>query len=118
MKEQKPLKHTNKFVEFLNGCNTIAIRGERDFTVLKSMLKRVGLDCFSNLRSDKDYPDATYWDLLHIAQINHCVINCSTILVEYQPGKGLTFGYKSFEESEKWYEMKPWSIAEVRAELN
>lgn len=101
-------KYTNKMVEFLNGANTIIIRGDRDFTSFKSMMKKVGLD----------FNFESYWDLLHIAEFNHCAINYSTILVEYQPYKGFSFGYKSFDESEKWYEQKPWTVQEVRQSLN
>lgn len=101
-------KYTNKMVEFLNGANTVIIRGDRDFTSFKSMMKKVGLD----------FNYESYWDLLHIAQINHCAINYSTVLVEYQPYKGFSFGYKSFDESEKWYEQKPWTVQEVRQSLN
>jgi hypothetical protein len=72
------------------------------------MMKKVGLEFNFNC----------YWDLLHMAQINHCAINYSTILVEYQPYKGFSFGYKSFEESEKWYKQKPWTVQEVRQSLN
>lgn len=96
-------RYTNKFVEFLNGANTIKISGVRDFNSLNSLCKKVGLDI--------GFTD--YWDLLHIAQINHCAINNTTILVEYQPYKGFSIGYKTYEESEKWYEQKTWSMTEV-----
>lgn len=96
-------RYTNKFVEFLNGGNTIAISGVKDFNSLNSLCKKVGLDCITD----------NYWNLLHLAQINNCAINNITVLVEYQPYKGLTFGYKTIEDSEKWYEKKPWKMSEV-----
>lgn len=99
--------YTNKLVEFLNGANTIIIRGEKDFVSYRKWCKNVGLKPIAE----------SYYDLLHVAQINHCAINYSTVLVEYQPYKGFTFGYKSFEESENWYGMKPWTVQEVNQSL-
>lgn len=96
------MKYTNKFVEFLNGTNTIKVSGVRDFNSLKALLKRVGLEMISN----------NYYDLLELARLNHCAIDLS-ILVEYQPFKGLTIGYRSYEESVKWYGINPWSVPEV-----
>ena len=96
-------KYTNKWVEFLNGANTIKIGGEKDFISYKSLCKKVGLEPLGE----------SYWDLYELAQNNHCLINYISILVEYQPQKGFTIGYKSVEESEKWYEQKPWTIKEV-----
>ena len=101
------MRYTNKFVEFLNGANTIKISGVRDFNSLNSLCKKVGLDML----------EQSYWELLHIAQINHCAINNTTILVEYQPYKGFSIGYRSIEQSEKWYEQKPWSMTEVTRSL-
>lgn len=101
------MRYTNKFVEFLNGANTIKVSGQRDFTMLKTALNKVGLDCLCG----------DYYELLHLADINHCAINYSTILVEYQPGKGLTFGYKTIQESEDWYGQKPWTMKEVHEDL-
>ena len=106
------MKYTNKFVEFLNGANTIKISGERDFTMLRTAMKKVGLDCFSNYEGF-----GNYYDLLSIARINNCLINYSTILVEYQPYKGLTFGYRTYEESENWYGKKPWTMKEVHDDM-
>ena len=96
------MNYTNKWVEFLNGANTIIISGERDFASFNSLCKKVGLDSgFSD-----------YYDLYHLAQINRCEIGLS-VLIEYQPYKGFSMGYKSFEQSEKWYEQKPWKMSEV-----
>ena len=95
-------RYTNKWVEFLNGSNTIRIGGEKDFKSFNSLCKKVGLDSgFSD-----------YYDLFHIAQINHCTIGLS-VLVEYQQGKGFSIGYKSFEQSEKWFGQKPYNMTEV-----
>lgn len=105
----KMLNYTNKFVEFLNGANTVKISSQRDFASMHSLFHKVGLDFFDNLKSGADY-----YGLLEVARFNNCAIGYSTILVEYQPGKGLSFGYKSYEESEKWYGQKPWSAKEVR----
>lgn len=101
------MRATNKFVEFLNGANTIKITGQRDYAMLKAALKKVGLDCLGD----------GYYDLLHLAMINNCAINYSTILVEYQPHKGLTFGYKSIKDSEDWYGQKPWTMKEVHNDM-
>lgn len=95
-------KYTNKWVEFLNGSNTIIISGVRDFNSLNSLCKKVGLDTGFN----------NYWDLFHLAQINHCEIGLS-VLIEYQPYKGFSFGYRSFKQSEDWYGQKPWRMSEV-----
>ena len=100
------MRYTNKFVEFLNGANTVKVSGIRDYDTLKSLLNKVGLDCFPAL--------GHYYNLLTAAQRNHCDINGITVLVEYQPYKGLTFGYHSYEESEKWYGMKPWTVKELK----
>ena len=108
------MKHTNKFVEFLNGANTIKISGERDFTMLRTAMKKVGLECFNNLNKSGE---SNYYDLLNIARINHCAINYTTILVEYQPYKGLTFGYRTYEESENWYGKRPWTMKEVHDDM-
>ena len=95
--------YTNKFVEFLNGANTIIIHGDKDFNSYRALCKKVGLKPIME----------SYWDLLEIARLNHCVIDYCTILIEYQPYKGFSMGYHSFEESEKWYEQKPWTMSEV-----
>ena len=100
------MKYTNKFVEFLNGCNTIIISSPQDYISFKSLLKKVGLDFYED-----------YYDLLEIAEFNHCAIAHHVILVEYQLGKGLTFGYETMAESEKWYEQKPWTMKEVLASI-
>jgi len=99
--------YTNKLVEFLNGANTVIIGGEKEFSSFRSWCKKVGLTC----------PWSSYDDLWNQAQFNGCLIRGYAILVEYQPYKGFTFGYKSFEESEKWYEQKPWSVQEVNQSL-
>ena len=101
------MKYTNKWVEFLNGANTIVISCERDFISYKSLCKKVGLEPIAQ----------SYWELYGMADYNNCVINYSTILIEYQPYKGFTFGYKTYEESEKWYEQKPWTIKQVLQSL-
>ena len=100
--------YTNKWIEFLNGANTIAIRGDKDFTSYKALCKKVGLRPITEW----------YWDLLDLATKNGCAINYSTILVEYQPYKGFAIGYKSFADSEKWYEQKPWTMEEVRRSMD
>ena len=102
------MSYTNLFIQFLNGENTIKISGVKEFESFNSLCKKVGLDIWF-----KDY-----WDLLYMAQINHCAINNSTILIEYQPHKGISIGYKSVEDSEKWYGQKPWTMLEVRRSLN
>jgi len=84
-------KYTNKWVEFLNGANTVIISNQQDFIRFKSLIKKVGLD----------FNYGHYYELQHIAEINNCLIHWNVILVEYQPYKGFSFGYKSFEESEK-----------------
>lgn len=99
--------YTNKLVEFLNGANTVIISGEKDFISFKSWCKKVGLTC----------PWSNYDSLFNLARFNGCTINHDTVLVEYQPYKGFTFGYNSFEESEKWYGMKPWTVQEVNQSL-
>lgn len=101
------MNYTNKFVEFLNGTNTIKISGTKDYNSLNSLCKKVGLKFIAN----------DYWELLNLAEYNHCAINHITILVEYQPHKGFAFGYKTYEESEKWYEQKPWSMKEVKQSM-
>ena len=101
-------KYTNKWVEFLNGANTIIIRGDRDFTMLNSLCKKVGL---TPIRDN-------YWDLIDLARINGCAINYSSVLVEYQPYKGFSIGYKTIEQSEKWYEQKPWTMQQVKESMN
>lgn len=104
-----PNRYTNKFVEFLNGANTVRISSQSDFNSMHSLFHKVGLDFF-----DDPQVGADYYGLLSLAEFNQCVIGYMTILVEYQPGKGLSFGYKSYEESEKWYGQKPWSVKEIR----
>lgn len=96
-------RYTNNWVRFLNNTNTIIINGERDFKSFNSLCKKVGLD----------FPYTDYWSLLHIAQINHCVIGYGSVLVEYNCSKGFTIGYKSIEESEKWFEQKPFKIKDL-----
>lgn len=97
------MRYTNKFVEFLNNSNTIKISGVKDFNSFNSLCKKIGLDMLKQ----------SYWDLLHIAQINHCAINNTTILVEYQPFKGFSIGYRTIEDSAKWYGMQPYTMKEI-----
>lgn len=111
----------NKFINFLNGGNTIAISGARDFSIIKSLCKKVGIKFFENAfwkKPEEPNVVAGYWDLLYLAQMNHCAINHSTILIEYQVGKGLGFGYKSFKESEDWYGVKPFTASEVKKSVD
>lgn len=97
------MRYTNKFVEFLNGGNTIIVRGVRDYNSLNSLCKKVGLDCIGG----------NYWDLLSLAQANRCAINNTSVIVEYQPYKGMTIGYKSIDESVDWYGQRPWEMSDV-----
>lgn len=101
------MKYTNKLVEFLNGANTIKITCNKDFISYASMCKKVGLKPI--------FTD--YWELVHIAQLNHCLIGLGTVLVEYQPYGGFTMGYKTIEESKKWYDKEPWTIKEILESL-
>lgn len=101
------MRYTNKFVEFLSGANTIKISGVRDFNSLNSLCKKVGLDM--------DYMD--YYNMLNHAQRHSCAINNISILIEYQPCKGFTIGYRSIEDSAKWYGLAPWTMSEVLSSM-
>ena len=91
------MKYTNLFIDFINGANTIAISGVKDFSMMKSLLKKVGLDMLCG----------DYYALLELARHNRCAITETTVLLEYQPQKGLTIGYNTYDESEKCYGIKP-----------
>lgn len=111
------MNYTNKFVEWLNGTNTIAVSCARDFNQLNSLCKKIGLNLFYNCYykkpTDLQNWKPNYYDFLYLAKKNNCVIRHDTVLIEYQVGRGISFGYSSYEESESWYGTKPWSMSEV-----
>ena len=111
----------NKFICFLNGGNTIAISGVRDFSIMRNLCKKVGIKFFEKAfwkKPEEPNAIAGYWDLVYLAEMNGCAINRSTILIEYQVGKGLGFGYKSYKESEDWYGVKPFTASEVKKSVD
>lgn len=111
----------NKFIDFLNGGNTIKISGVKDFQIMRTLCKKVGIRFFEKAfwkKPDDPNAIANYYDLLELAQFNNGVINYSTILIEYTVGKGLTFGWKSYKESEEWFGKKPYSATEVKRSVD
>lgn len=100
----------SKFVDFLNDCNTILVKNEREYGVMKELLKRVGLDF---------YGGDTYEQTCHIVELNYpawAKKHQGWIIVEYCNGKGFTF-FDDIEESTHWYGQAPYTVNEIVKEL-
>lgn len=102
-------RYTNKFVQFLSNSNTIQVANERDYNDLQTLTQRVNLDLWQDL---------DYTGLKKLAKFNNCLIDGHIILIEYSAHKGFTFGYGSLKDSEEWYGMEPWTMDEIREELD
>lgn len=99
-------KYTNKFIEFLNHTNTIAISSAQDLISFKSLIKKVGLSF------DYDYEKLTY-----LARKNNFLIRHDTVLVEYNYYKGFCLGWKSIEQSKEWFEQEPYTMKEIKESM-
>ena len=87
-------------LDFFSGSNTIMITNEKEFNKFREFLDNLGVSCL--LRGERDFSD---WQRL--SKINGHNPNC--IIFEYQPRKGMTFGYTK-ESSTKWYGEEPYTI--------
>lgn len=89
-----------KWLDFFAGGNTVMIRNEKEFNKFRDFIDDLGLrEIFKK--------DKTFEDWQHLSVINNYDPNC--IIFEYQPFKGMTFGYTK-EESEKWYGQEPFTV--------
>lgn len=88
-----------RWVDFITGSNTITITNENEFNKFKEFLNCLGLDILLN-----NYNNFSDWQQL--SKINKNDPNC--IIFEYQPNKGLTFGYTK-ESSKKWYGIESYT---------
>ena len=105
----------NKFEEWLNEGNTIAVASSKDFNEMRELCEKIGINFFNNAFGHKPSKPrkANYFDLCVLAQNNNCLINGGIVLVEHQISKGLTFGYKTFKQSSDWYGKNPYTVEEV-----
>lgn len=89
-----------KWLDFFGGVNTIIVRNKSEFNKFYNFMSDLGLQgLFHN--------DKTFEAWQHLAKINGCVSNY--IIFEYQPSKGMTFGY-SIEASKDWYDKEPLTV--------
>ena len=90
-----------KWLDFFGGVNTIIVRNKSEFNKFYNFMSDLGLQgLFHN--------DKTFEAWQHLAKINGCVSDY--IIFEYQPSKGMTFGY-SIEESKNWYDKEPLDVS-------
>lgn len=82
-----------KWLNFINGSNSLMIKNKNEFDIFKDFICDIGLN---NLLKSK----TEFCDWQNLAVINGH--NPDYIIFEMQPGKGLTFGYTE-EESKKWF---------------
>lgn len=90
----------NKWLDFFAGGNTIMVRNEQEFNKFRDFIEDLGIRSF--FKKDRTFAD---WQYLSI--INNHDPNC--IIFEYQPFKGMTFGY-TVEESKEWYGQEPFNV--------
>ncbi len=89
-----------KWLDFFGGVNTIIIRNKLEFNKFYNFMSNLGLQgLFHN--------DKTFESWQHLAEINGYVSDY--IIFEYQPCKGMTFGY-SIETSKDWYDKEPLTV--------
>lgn len=89
-----------KWLDFFSGINTIMVTNEKEFNKFRDFLDDLGLSCL--LRNEREFSD---WQRL--SKINGHDPNC--IIFEYQPRKGMSFGYTK-ESSKEWYGEDPFTI--------
>lgn len=93
----------NKWLEFITGNNTLLIDNENDFNKFKEFLEYLNLSDVLNKYN-------TYSEWEHLAKINN--YDYGYIIFEFQPYKGLTFGYTK-ESSKNWYGDDPLTIKNI-----
>lgn len=93
----------NKWLDFISGNNTLLIENEKDFNKFKDFLEYLNLG-----KELKNYNTYKEWE--HLAKINNH--DYGYIIFEYQPYKGLTFGYNK-ESSKDWYGADPLTIKDI-----
>ena len=94
-----------KWLDFFGGVNTIIVNNESEFNKFYNFMSDLGLQGFF-------HNDKTFKAWQHLAIINGRVSDY--IIFEYQPCKGMTFGYTK-EESKNWYDKEPLTIEIVDA---
>lgn len=92
-----------KWLDFFGGINTIIVNNEIEFNKFYDFMNDLGLQgLFHNT--------TTFGEWQHLSIINGKDPNC--IIFEYQPGKGMTFGYTK-ESSKEWYGEEPLNINDL-----
>lgn len=95
------MKRTDiKWLDFLAGINTLMITSETEFNKFRDFLDDIGLGGL--LKNDREF-----FNWQRLSKINGYDPNC--IIFEFQPGKGMTFGYDK-ESSKEWYGEYPLTI--------
>lgn len=94
----------SKFVTFLSNGNTVKISGIRQFKSFNALLKKIGLNLFKNDEED-------FWRFVELGTYS------PSFLVEYNNAKGIYVGWKSEEESEAWFGIKPYTVPEILEEI-
>lgn len=90
-----------KWLDFINGINSLMIKNEKDFEEFKNFICDIGLKDYLNNQTE-------FSDWQHLSIINNCNPDC--IIFEIQPGKGLSFGYTE-EESKNWFGENPLNVS-------
>lgn len=102
----------NKLVTFLSAGNSIKFESHEEFERFKSLMRKIGLDFsryyFEDLVDDNEFECNR--------RNKPCTIG-HALLVSYDNGRGFQFGWSSEEESQRWYELKPFTWKEVEEEF-
>ena len=105
----------NKFEDWLNEGNTIAVASSKDFDEMRKLCEARKIMFFDSAFWHKPSKPrkANYFDLCELAKNNGCLINGGIVLVEYKKNNGLTIGYKSLKDSSDWYGKNPYTVDEI-----
>lgn len=92
-----------KWLDFFCGLNTLMVTNEKEFNQFRDFLDDIALGKLLN-----KYRSFSDWQQLSV--INGKDPNC--IIFEYQPTKGMTFGY-TIASSKEWYEKEPMTVKDL-----
>lgn len=97
-----------KWIDFITNSNSLLVNNEKEFEKFKEFLNK--LDLIDEL---KGYNHFYEWQKL--AKIND--YDDEYIIFEFQPNKGLTFGY-TIDSSKKWFGLEPMNVDDFDSFLN
>ena len=98
----KYMKRENgEWLDFFGGINSIIVKDKKEFNEFYNFMSDLGLQDFFHNKT-------TFEEWQHLAIINGRVSDY--IIFEYQPEKGMTFGY-SIESSKDWYGTEPLDVS-------